>query len=69
MLVKNSNDIIGNRTRDLPTCSALSQPTALPRAPLQVIEEYKVLVFEEAGLHDVSIQDDKIFDSDFLKLQ
>jgi len=27
------------------------------------------LVFEEAGLHDVSIQDDKIFDSDFLKLQ
>jgi hypothetical protein len=31
--MKNSNDIIGNRTRDLPTCSALPQPTALRRAP------------------------------------
>jgi hypothetical protein len=31
--MKNSNDIIGNRTRDLPTCSAVPQLTALPRAP------------------------------------
>jgi hypothetical protein len=30
--MKNSIDIIGNRTRDLPTCSAVSQPTALPAA-------------------------------------
>ena len=30
--MKNSNDTIGNRTRDLPTCSAVPQPTALPRA-------------------------------------
>ena len=29
---KNSNDTIGNRTRDLPLCSAVPQPTALPRA-------------------------------------
>jgi len=29
---KNSNDI-GNRTRDLPACSAVPQPTAPPRAP------------------------------------
>ena len=28
---KNSNDNIGNRTRDLPTCSVMPQPTALPR--------------------------------------
>ena len=28
----NSNDTVGNRTRDLPTCSAVPQPTALPRA-------------------------------------
>ena len=27
--MKNSNDIIRNRTRDLPTCSAVPQPTAL----------------------------------------
>ena len=31
--MKNSSDTIGNRTRDLPTCSAVPQPTALPRAP------------------------------------
>ena len=30
--MKNS-DTIGNRTRDLPTCSAVPQPTALPGAP------------------------------------
>ena len=33
--MENSNDIIGNRTRDLPTCSAVLQPTQPPRAPLQ----------------------------------
>jgi len=33
MSMKNSNDTIGNRTRDLPTCSAVPQPTALARAP------------------------------------
>jgi len=29
--MKNSNDIVGNRTRDLPACSAVPQPTAPPR--------------------------------------
>ena len=33
MSMKNSIDTIGNRTRDLPTCSAVPQPTALPLAP------------------------------------
>jgi hypothetical protein len=32
MSMKNSNDTIGNRTRDFPACSAVPQPTALPRA-------------------------------------
>ena len=32
--MKNFNDTIGNRTRDLPACSAALQPTAPPRAPL-----------------------------------
>ena len=31
--MKNSNDTIRNRTRDLPGCSAVPQPTAPPRAP------------------------------------
>jgi len=30
--MKNSNYIIGNRTHDLPTCSAVPQPTAPPAA-------------------------------------
>jgi len=34
MSMKNSNDTIGNRTRDLPACNAVPQPTALPRAPI-----------------------------------
>jgi len=32
--MKNSSDIIGNRTRDLPACSAAPQSTAPPRAPI-----------------------------------
>ena len=32
--MKNSNDTIGNRTRDLLACSAVPQPTAQPRAPI-----------------------------------
>ena len=38
--MKNSNDTIGNRTRDLSACSAVPQPTAPPRAPLVVNVEY-----------------------------
>jgi len=30
MSMKNSNDTIGNRTRNLPTCSAVPRPTAPP---------------------------------------
>jgi hypothetical protein len=30
--MKNSNDTIGNQTRDVPACSAVPQPTASPRA-------------------------------------
>ena len=33
MSLKNSYDTIGNRTRDLPTISAVPQPTVPPRAP------------------------------------
>ena len=37
--MKNFNDIIGNRNRRLPACSAVPQLTALPRAPSQRDEE------------------------------
>jgi len=33
--MKNYNDTIGIRTRDLPTCSAVPQQTAPPRTPIQ----------------------------------
>jgi len=36
MSMKNSSDTIGNRTRELPTCSAVPQLTAPPRAPVLV---------------------------------
>jgi hypothetical protein len=36
MSMKNSNDAIGNRTRDLPACSAMPQTTAPPGAPEDV---------------------------------
>ena len=35
--MKNSNDTTGNRTRDLPACSAVPQPTAPPRVPRHYI--------------------------------
>jgi hypothetical protein len=31
--LKNYSDSFGNRTRDLPACSAVPQPTAPPRTP------------------------------------
>ena len=31
--MKNSNNTNGNRTRNLPTCSAMPQPTEPPRTP------------------------------------
>ena len=36
MSMKNSSDTIWNRTRDLPICSAVPQPTAPPRTPVDL---------------------------------
>jgi hypothetical protein len=38
--MKNSNDTIGNRTRDLPACSAVPQPTAPPRSAICVYSSH-----------------------------
>jgi len=43
--IKNFNNTIGNRTHDLPACSAAPQPTAPPRAPLQECTCLYVLLF------------------------
>jgi len=38
--MKNSNDTIGNRHRDIPACSAMPQPTAPSRAPLSFEDRF-----------------------------
>ena len=54
MSLKNSNDTIGNRTRHLPACSALSQPTAPPRASPPLVprlkERVQLYVYSPLGL-------------------
>jgi len=49
MSIKNFSDTIGNRTRDLPACNAVSQPTAPPllhdRAPPQVLNHAMIDIF------------------------
>ena len=40
--MKNSNENIGNRTRDLPACNAVPQPTASPRDPNETQRKYKL---------------------------
>ena len=40
--MKNSYDTIGNRTRDLPICSAVPQQTASPRAQLEINKQIKL---------------------------
>ena len=41
--MNNPSDPLGNRTRDLPACSALPQPTAPPRIPKVLGEEPKIM--------------------------
>ena len=50
--MKNTNDPIGNRTRDLPACSAVPQPTAPPRISMADTDTVKLLFYYvfKAGL-------------------
>jgi hypothetical protein len=43
MSMKNFSDTIGDRTRDLPACSAVPQLTAPPRAPFTIIKLLNLL--------------------------
>ena len=56
MSMKNFNDAIGNRTRDLPACSAVPQPTAPPRA--SVIENWwdEIQAFGSAAVREFAIE-------------
>ena len=42
MAMKNCNDTIWNRTRDLPLCSAMPQPTVQPRATVTAVSDMNV---------------------------
>jgi hypothetical protein len=53
--MKISNDTIGNRTRELPTCSAVPQPTALPRAPITIHMEVTTTCFSPKGPSSVVV--------------
>ena len=50
MSMKNSSDTIGNRTRDLPTCSAVPQPIALRRAPYTKHHEFGYIPTRSAAV-------------------
>jgi hypothetical protein len=39
--MKNYNDHVGNRARDLPVCIAVFQPTAPPRSPSKILHYLK----------------------------
>jgi len=54
--MKNSIDSIGNRTRVLPACSAVPQPTALPRALSSVVKSMtnlRQMIGGESRMHEV----------------
>jgi len=53
--MKNSSDTIGNQIRDLPTCRAVPQPTALPRCIIVLITRHASRIsFFNMLLYDLS---------------
>jgi len=42
MLMKNSSDTTGNRTRDLPARSTVPQPTVPPRTPKRMLTRFVI---------------------------
>jgi hypothetical protein len=46
--IEKSNDLIENRTRDLPACSVVPEPTTLPRAPSKKWSPYFLMGSEDS---------------------
>ena len=59
--MKNSNDTIGNRTRVLPACSAVPQPTVPLRAPYMYI--YHTVSLQVAALLGLFDPEDAVITS------
>jgi len=54
--MKNSSDTIGNRTSDLPACSAVPQPSAPLRAPgfyISKLRKSGVFVFSLKNMNNI----------------
>jgi hypothetical protein len=47
--LKKSNYLIGTRTRDLPACTIVPQPTTLPRAPNQIHIHVEIKIATTSG--------------------
>jgi hypothetical protein len=43
--IEKSNNLVGNRTRDLAACSIVPQPTTLPRTPVVVVVVVVVVIY------------------------
>jgi hypothetical protein len=54
--MKNYNDIIGNRTRDLSNCSAVPLSTAPPRAPHPICTKWHLVTHKSHNTHHVKLQ-------------
>jgi hypothetical protein len=52
--IEKFSDLFGNRTRDIPTCSIMPQPTTLPRAPITRGEDTKMETAEMKFLRSVA---------------
>jgi hypothetical protein len=50
MSTEKSNDLVGNRTRDILACSKLPPPTTLPRAPLLIDKNIKYVDFKNENI-------------------
>jgi hypothetical protein len=57
MSIKNSTEVIGNRTRDLLACSAVPQPTAPSRAPVvpRIIQIYMHIFYTNIEISNPNV--------------
>jgi hypothetical protein len=54
--IEKSNDLIGNRTHDIPACSIVSQPTMLPRASHKIYNSLKASALQTCFFLSMALQ-------------
>jgi len=69
MSMRNPNNKIGNRTRDLPTFSAVPQPTAPPRTPRKKLQVLLLILFTTATCFGFRVSWSTILCAEIVKLQ